>query len=368
MRKIFDKIYMVIYAVGLNIYISFNIFKTRRKFSHDNGVCAAGKLKIVENPAWPEIEFFVPGKEFPCRVRHGMASFDDDAKMLVRGGSVKFSDENTKSPFDLVMNTGDAPLFNSIRTFAEFGKAFAMKPGPDNGWEFRGVNWIPYMQKYPGCFRGMKESLRRDPSSYAQLFYHSKMPIHYRSKDKATRYVKFRMIPGNRGPETGLLDEEDRKTPWNQMRRPGNTKSRNYLKHEFAERVKNEGVTYILQLQLHEWKEGDTDVVFDSLVPWDEKTHPWLDLAEIKLDRVLTYEEERLTYFAISNHPKCLGIISAKNIDDPNSLNYLRYWATIPRKARLLGQYIFGNAKEITDTYWGWLSGEESSSSEKKSI
>ena len=38
--------------------------------SHWHGVAARGTLRIVDDPAFPDHDFFRPGREFPCRLRH----------------------------------------------------------------------------------------------------------------------------------------------------------------------------------------------------------------------------------------------------------------------------------------------------------
>lgn len=354
---------VTLYTAFICFGIAAQIFFSRRRMSHDNGVTAAGKLKFVDDPEFPAIDLFEPGQEIGCRVRHGPASTDDDAKLLVRGCSIKFDDNRGKSPLGLLMNTGECPLFNDIKSFLEFAKIFNASAGPGGTQvqEFRGVRWIPYMQKYPGSLAHWRGAMRRNPSTYSQLYYYSKMPQHFRAKDGKERYVKFRVVPGDRGPETGLLGPDDWRTPWYYNRLPGETRSRNYLRKEFEERLEREPVVYWLQLQLHEWKEGDSRDLFDSYTIWDEATHPWMDVARIELDQLLTYEEDRLTVFTIKDRPKSMDLIAPKSLDDPNALNYLRKWAIWPRRARLLGQKVFGFAKRPDDYFWGWPAPEDES-------
>jgi arachidonate 5-lipoxygenase len=358
MKAFLLKLQLFVTSVLINVLMGARIFFSRRRMSHDNGILVSGKARVVDNPQFPPIDIFEPGREFECRVRHGMASYDDDAKILVRGCSLKLANSRGKSPLDLMMNTGDTPLFYSVRSFVEFAKAFTASPSERSGDEYRGVNYIPYMQKNPACFVGMKSGIRVSPTSYSQMYYHSQVAQEYHARDGKRRYVKFRVIPGDRGAETGLPTEEELRTPWSEGRRFGDTRSRNYLKDEFRDRVSTQGVVYWLQLQLHEWREGDTEAVWDPRVRWDEATHPWMDVARIELSRVEPYEEDRLTYFAISHHPKSLSLVPAKSIDDPASLMYLRVMGEIPRKARMLGQKVFGFAEKVPDGYWGWPSPE----------
>lgn len=358
MKAFLLRLQLVVTSVVVNLLIAIPLFFSRRRMSHDNGVLASGRARIVDNPQFPLSELFEPGREFECRIRHGMASFDDDARTLVRGCSLKLANSRGKSPLDLMMNTGDTPIFYNVRSFIAFAKAFRSMPTDTNGEEFRGVNYIPYMQKYPGCIVGFKSGLRTNPSSYSQLYYYSEIAQEYHARDGKRRYVKFRIVPEDRGAETGLLSEQELRTPWVQGRRMGDTRSRNYLKDEFRERVSTRGVVYWLQLQLHEWRDGDTEVVWNPLVRWDESTHPWMDVARIELSRVESYAEDRLTFFSLTHHPRSLSYVPAKSIDDPASLTYIRMWGELPRRARMLGQRLFGFAKPIPDHYWGWPSDE----------
>ena len=42
----------------------------RRRMSHNCGVVASGRLRIVADPRFPPHDFLEPGREFPCRLRH----------------------------------------------------------------------------------------------------------------------------------------------------------------------------------------------------------------------------------------------------------------------------------------------------------
>ena len=79
--------------------------------SHENGALARGRFRVVDNPTFPEHDFFAAGREFPCRVRHAAVLFRDDAKMCVRSAAIKLSDERFDSPFDVLMNSGRVGLF-----------------------------------------------------------------------------------------------------------------------------------------------------------------------------------------------------------------------------------------------------------------
>jgi arachidonate 5-lipoxygenase len=71
----------------------------RYRMSHNNGIAARGKLRIVDHPEFPPHDCFEPGREFPARIRHAMATFLDDAMNGIRSCSIKISDDHWDSPF-----------------------------------------------------------------------------------------------------------------------------------------------------------------------------------------------------------------------------------------------------------------------------
>ena len=88
----------------VTVILWINVF--RRRMSHNAGCAGRGKLRIVSDPKFPASDFFEPGREFPCRIRHGAAGYLDEAMSQVRSVSLKFADSSFKSPLDLQMNTG----------------------------------------------------------------------------------------------------------------------------------------------------------------------------------------------------------------------------------------------------------------------
>ena len=96
----------------------------RYRMSHNNGIAARGKVRIVDNPEFPPHDFFEPGRTFPARVRHASATFLDDAMNCIRSMSIKFSDQHMDSPFDMEMNTGSINLFWSARHPLKTRKSF----------------------------------------------------------------------------------------------------------------------------------------------------------------------------------------------------------------------------------------------------
>src|SRR5258705_3911300 len=125
------------------LLIAFSSFRTRMRMSHENGIVASGRIRVVDNLAIPQNDFFLPGREFACRLRHASVSLMDDAGLFVRAASVKFADSDVKSPLDLLMNGGTAAPFWNMYTLPQFMYA-KIRGG-------RG-HLIAYFQANPRCF------------------------------------------------------------------------------------------------------------------------------------------------------------------------------------------------------------------------
>jgi hypothetical protein len=315
--------------------IALNSFVFRTRMSHENGIVARGRIRLVDDLAIPESDFFLPGREFACRLRHASVSLMDDAGLFVRGASLKFADADVESPLDLLMNGGTAAPFWNMYTFAQFMYA-KMRGGR--------AHLISYFRANPRCFENVVSSLRLRPDSFASLRYHTQTPFQFRARDGRLRYCKFRLLPQDRRPETGIPREEDLQTPWFQEAKPGETLPPNYLKDEYIERVRSHGANYVLEMQLHEWSPDDErEVILNSLYAWEESAHPWMPVAQVHIDSI--HEQDPYGYhclFEITNRPDCIGLIEPLSIYDPPSLEYLRVGGVLARRARLIGTKLFG--------------------------
>ncbi len=341
-RRFFGRISVWLATKFFTILLTiFGSILYRKKMSHNNGIAATGSIRFVDNPEFPLHPFFVPGKVLPCRIRHGAASFMDDAMRVVRSMAVKMADSRFKSPMDLEMNTGETALFWSIASFFRFAKYKKTRFG---------MQYEEYYRRYPAGVQGAKVGMRRNPTSFSNLKYYSQTPLLYKAEDQVLRYAKYRSIPAEPVPETGLLDEYDLNLPSeNQRILPGETRSRNYLKEEYEERVREAPVRYKLQIQLHEADDDDDPEVFNCCRAWDEASHPWMDLAEITVNKTLDWAESTRMIFSMKNLPKGLGILPSYSIYDYNSLNYLRKHSDLARFARVWTIWLLGMPPEIPD-------------------
>ena len=340
-KKAWDKVVLWFTSVGLAMGLAiFLSFPKRYRMSHNNGIGAKGKVKIVDNPTFPEHDFFVAGKDYPCRIRHASATFLDDAMNCIRSFSIKFSDHHWHSPFDIEMNTGVINLFWSASSFLKFAKLRKQQ------W---GIEYHDYYKKYPQGLLGAKLSLRRNPISFQNLRYQALTAYSFVGKDGVQRYAKYRTIPFDKAPETGIVADLSDWDTCNQRILNDETRGRNYLKNEYKQRVASGEAKYLMQIQLRIAKDDDSQEVFNNMTPWDEQIYPWQDLAIVEITEILDWIESLKTSFSLNNMPKTLGILPAKSIYDYNSLNYLRSHSEMARKARLLSYKVFGYPSEIPD-------------------
>jgi arachidonate 5-lipoxygenase len=339
--EVMDLIILWCYAKMFGLMIAmFLSFPKRQRMSHNNGIAAEGWLGIVDDPQFPEHPFFAAGKQYPVRIRHAAATFLDDAMNCIRSISIKFSHHHWHSPFDIEMNTGAQSLFWNAVSFLKFG---SMRK------EQWGVEYVEYMRRYPDGVDGTHGAVRRDPTSFHNLHYYCKTPFLFVGTDGIRRYAKYRVLPYEDVKETGV--EHDFST-WdmpNQRVLPHETRGRNYLKYEFEDRVNRQGARYRLQIQLHTASDDDVPEVFNNMVVWDERTHPWHDLAYFNIEKVLDWKQSTMTTFSVNNMPKTLGVLPAKSIYDYNSLNYMRAHSEIARMARLLSYKVWGMVPPIPD-------------------
>ncbi|XP_078602947.1 allene oxide synthase-lipoxygenase protein-like isoform X2 [Branchiostoma floridae x Branchiostoma japonicum] len=281
--------------------------------SHAHGVGGVGTAQIVSDPAFPEHEFFKPGRAFPVRIYHSNAIMADDASADRRGAFLKFSDEDVESPLDMELVTGSVDTCWDIPTLTGFMKAQRTNPALKD-----------FCFEHPIIYYGLVDSLRRAPESYTDLRYYGHHVFRFRAKDDKERFVKFRLVPADGHPESGLLDFDDQRIVWRRERLPDEFRPQTYLRTEFAERLKKKPINYTLQLQLHEWEENDPYEIFNPVRVWDPDTHPWIDLAHVQITTLLPQDITERMIFNLGTQPESLGLVEPKSIYDHSSVPYLK--------------------------------------------
>ena len=321
MNKIWETIMFFFYLVAAALLFMLAAFTKKGRSTHKYGVGGVGNLKVVDHPEFPEHEFWQAGKVFPLQIRHGAVTFEDDAAMDIRSASIKLSDRPEESPLDIIMNTGPR-TFRDIIEFWNFTLASVQGKEKDEPVSSKGLK--AYLQSEPIFKEIFAEALRRAPDSFSQIYYDSKLVNYFKAKDGKLRYVKYRLIPEDRGVDSGSISGSDWENPWLQKRLPDETRPINYLRQEYITRLSQQPVIFHLQLRLHEDIQGDKTDIFTQEREWSEGTSPWLDLATITIERALSFKETEKLSFNIGRQPDSLGTVEGFSTKDPNSINAAR--------------------------------------------
>ena len=322
MKKIWDTILFFFYFTAAALLFSLIAFTKKGRGTHKYGVGGAGTLKVIDRPEFPEHEFWQAGREFSIQLRHGTVNFEDDAAMDARSASLKLFDRDNENPLDIILNTGPR-TFRHMANFWDFTMASARDKGEDEPVSSKGREM--YCQS-PISKAILAETLRRAPDSFSQMYYDTKLVNYFKAKDGELRYVKYRLIPGDRGVDSGAISAEDWEKPWLQKRRADETRPIDYLRKEYIEKLSREHAIYVLQLRLHEDIQGDKTEIFTQDREWNEETSPWLDLATVTIDRALSFEETEKLSFNVGRQPSSLGPVLGFSAHDPNSVNTARIW------------------------------------------
>ncbi len=321
MKQVWDKFVLWLYMVVTGFVFGLAAFQKRGRSTHLYGVGGIGTLQVVDNPEFPEHEFWQGGRRWPVQIRHGTVSFEDDAAMDLRSAALKLSDQEEESPLDLVMNTGPRTFTNMI-TFRDFTLASVRGRAEGEVTSSKGLK--AFCQSNPVMKEILAETMRRAPESFAQMYYDTKLVNYFKAKDGQLRYVKYRLIPGDRGIDSGVATGADWSAPWLQNRLPEETRPTNYLRQEYLDRLTKAPVVYHLQLRLHEDTKNNRQEIFTQEKEWDQTSSPWLDLATVTIDKALSFEQTEKLSYNIGRQPNSLGIVEGHSILDPNSINTVR--------------------------------------------
>lgn len=298
----------------LKLLFGLKAFAKSQRGTHPVGVGAQGIATIVSNPQFPACEFFTPGRKFPICLRHATIESIDDVKIDFCGGSLRFaSSDDDESQCDIVMGTGPTtPLWSAGAIFD------AIRAKITNDLK-------TYLLLGPDHLAANIGGLRHKPKSFYDQRYYTEVIFDFRAHDGVKRYVRFRMIPADGSPETGLLPEEVQWEIWNRnQREPNETLPPDYLKREYKERISRGPLEYKLQLQLHHPKDDDPPTILHVGREWDERSHPWMDLADIKMTSLLSPTATERLKFKFTNLPPSIGILPAQSVDDPNVVIHIR--------------------------------------------
>ena len=108
-------------------------------------------------------------------------------------------------------------------------------------------------------------------------------------------------------------------------RHPEEKRAKHYLREEFAKRLSKGTINYKLQLQLHLVSSLDRPHVLHCGWHWDEKTHPWIDLADVTLTTMIPPNVIERTQFNIGNLPHSLEFVGPpESVHDFRCVPYIR--------------------------------------------
>lgn len=310
--------------------MGLSVLRTRRRSSHLVGVGARGHFRAAPGDGVPPHDLFTHAPPRPVQVRFANLTELDDASLDVRGCAIKFSDHHHDSPFDLLLNTGSfCPAYN-LWTFTAF---VASKFVPAWGSEL-------IVRRNLIAREGAVAGLRRAPDSYTRLFYYGQIVRDWVSSDGRHYLVRYRCVPAEPGPESGLPDEADIERMWIRDRRPGDDRPPDYLRRELHERLARGPVQMRLQAQFHEPQPGDSDEWYNASVDWDEDLHPWCDLGTLELTEALSDADTEVLQFDPGNHPPTLGIPCATGPSDYRSMGDSE--ARVVRTLQRLRAWMYG--------------------------
>jgi linolenate 9R-lipoxygenase len=294
-----------------------------RRATHSYGTVAQGVLKVLDTLDIPQHAVFSAGKEYPVLLRHAnIKGFRDDAILDGRGATVRIlAGEAHASQLDLnqgivdiLMSTGRSFILGEAASFARW----VASPMPARA---------AMLQEFPKITPIFQEIIR-DPDSYTQLHYYSETTYNFTGLDQQSFFLRYRLI-NRRDPaaDTGWLDPKDVKLPLDYLPRiASDTRPETYLQDEFRQRVRQEGVNYLLQIQLQpiSTDEAVNERAKDCTIPWEEADYPFHDVAVLDLAHILPDELAEPLEFNPYHAPPELGLILARSARETASVNHLR--------------------------------------------
>ena len=340
LHRVVDRAALSGLTTTLVTMLSIHSLRSRKRMSHENGLCARGSLRILDQLDLPEHAFFTPGKQLRCRLRHSSVSFEDDASLVVRSASLKFADSNYEAPLDIEMNTGEISLFSTAWQFTQFLVSTIRG---------RGKHFAHYFERNPHGLDASHLGVRRNPKSFADLRYYSEAVFRFEALDGTVYACRYRLVPGEPVVESGIPSDADLDCIWEQDPLPDEDLGPNYLKREYRARVLRGPVRYQLQIQLYPLSDITHDEAFNASAAWDEREVPWRPLAEVCIDETMRRPEGNLVRFSIGHQPRGLGLFRARSPFDYHSLNHLRAASSWAKRARVASYALHGMPDPISE-------------------
>ena len=184
-------------------------------------------------------------------------------------------------------------------------------------------------EEAPHLRAAMWDVIRR-PVSYAGYEYYSQAPRGFVDADGETWLVRFRLRPSQEHADQGHYDPGSLRYPPDPPellpRDPSDGRSPSFLHDELRAAVVDDGVTGVLQLQLHRLTDSRVanDKALDPSLAWSAEDCPWHDVARLELGELVDDNLIEGLAFSTGNAPASLGIALAQSPDETASVNHLR--------------------------------------------
>ena len=299
----------------------------RARFFHATSVAAKGTLQVVDTPDLPPHSFFRPGRTFRVIARYSNSQGTDDISPTVRGLSLRLLAPGGSSALaepgllDLTFNTGECFFVSTAEMFRRtFASAAERQQILTANPSIRSTIW----------------SNIRTATSYPAYDFHSQIPQGFVAEDGRQWLIRFRVHPTAEPMQHGHFDHSDAWWPPdapNEIARPSDdVRAPGALRSDLQARIVADGVTNVLQAQLH----PVTEHALDASKAWPADEFPWVDLAHLWLDSLMENKDVDQIAFDPALAPSDLGIALATSPHAPASLNHAR--ALMYRMASLARQ------------------------------
>jgi arachidonate 5-lipoxygenase len=295
--------------------------KSGGRATHKTGVGGRGSLVLAPVLDLPPHRELRPGRQLDATLRHANLNLDDDLAADFRGAALQLS-VGGRHVLDLPMNTGRTTVWRTAAHFAERMQLFA-----------RG-RLAEFYERHPDALDRFWDGQRRAPERYDDLRYTSKIGLRYLALDGSVHAARFRLLPADDRPETGLPTDRDRAAgPLETARWPEESRPENSVRERFLEDLRRGPLHYSLEVQVRPALDDPSDPVHDPTLPWDR---PWTPLGALILTEALPPAELEPLRIHFGRGPATLRPFGADSEHDLTSIGALRAFV-YPLAARARG-------------------------------
>lgn len=289
--------------------------------THTVGIAARGTLTVTAEQLPPH-SFFTPGRSFPVTVRHAsIKGFPDDAIRDGRGLALRLLDGDADSEdldleaslLDVITSTGPCFFLNNA---IDFGRWVA------GNMEARAA----MLEEFPNILP-IFHQIVKNPDSFTKLYYYSETTTRFIDQDGTHYHMRYRIRNADGSCDSGEVPIETITLPKDYIDRPADdTRPADYLRTEFRNQIGQNGVRYLLEIQLKPVNDNAAlnEAARDSTLDWCAREAPFLEVGMITLNNMLTDQEEQGLAYNVGNAPPELGLILARSPFETASINHLR--------------------------------------------